>query len=412
MDYDGFYPFVVCGISGVVMNTFLQRPLSGILVIALEQAVAAPFATRHLADLGARVIKIERPGVGDFARHYDQSVRGMSSQFVWLNRSKESLALNLKQPQSIAIVERLLAKADVLIQNLAPGAFERLGLDQEILSKRFPRLITCSISGYGADGPYCDKKAYDLLIQAESGLLSITGTEELPVKAGISIVDIAAGMYAFSSILTALYRRQQTDIGATIEVSMLEAIGEWMGYPAYYTSYGGQAPGRSGAHHATISPYGPFVMQDEKVLLIGIQNEREWIAFCERVLYQPGLACDSRFCSNTLRVQHRAVLEALVQEAFTSMTTQQAIACLEQAQIAYGQMRSMQEFLDHPQLEARQRWSSVDSPVGPLWAMLPPALLDGTEPVFNAIPDVGQQTEAILREIGFDDEHIAGWDKP
>jgi crotonobetainyl-CoA:carnitine CoA-transferase CaiB-like acyl-CoA transferase len=389
------------------METFLERPLAGLLVIALEQAVAAPLATRHLADLGARVIKIERPGVGDFARHYDQSVHGMSSHFVWLNRSKESLALDLKHPQGMVVLERLLAKADVLVQNLAPGALDRLGFAPVNLLERFPRLIACSICGYGADGPYRDKKAYDLLVQAESGFLSITGIEELPVKAGISIADIAAGMYAFSGIMTALYRRQQTGVGATLEVSMLEALGEWMGYPAYYTSYGGQAPGRSGAHHATISPYGPFVMQDERVLLIGIQNEREWVAFCEQVLHQPGLAHDPRFCTNTQRVQHRATLEALVQEVLASMTIQQAMDCLERAQIAYGQMRSMQEFLEHPQLAARQRWSTVDSPVGPLWALHPPGLPDGTVPVFNAIPKIGQHTEAILREIGFDDEQNA-----
>jgi len=380
------------------MNTFIQRPLAGILVVALEQAVAAPFATRHLADLGARVIKIERPEVGDFARHYDRSVRGMSSHFVWLNRSKESLALDLKQPQNIAVIEQLLAKADILIQNLAPGAFERLGLDQIELRQHFPRLIICNISGYGVNGPYRDKKAYDLLVQAESGVLSITGTEESPAKTGISIVDIAAGMYAYSSILTALYRRQLTGVGATIEVSMLEAIAEWMGYPAYYTSYSGKSPERSGARHATIAPYGPFTTQDEKTLLIGIQNEREWVAFCEQVLHEPTLALDARFCTNSLRVEHHVALEALIQEKFASMTLQQAIAFLEQAQIAYGQLRSMQEFLEHPQLAARQ--SSVDSPVGPLWALIPPALPDGTEPVFNAIPTVGQHTEAILRELG------------
>jgi itaconate CoA-transferase len=384
------------------MDTFIQRPLAGILVVALEQAVAAPFATRQLADIGARVIKIERPEVGDFARHYDHSVRGMSSHFVWLNRSKESLALDLKQPQNIAVIEQLLAKADILVQNLAPGAFERLGLDQALLRERFPRLIICNISGYGPNGPYRDKKAYDLLVQAESGVLSITGTEESPAKTGISIVDIAAGMYAYSSILTALYRRQLTGIGATIEVSMLEAIGEWMGYPAYYTSYSGQSPKRSGARHATIAPYGPFTTQDEKTVLIGIQNEREWVAFCEQVLHQPDLALDARFRNNTLRVEHRLLLEAIIQKAFIFMTLQQAITLLEQAQIAYGQLRNVQEFLEHPQLEARQRWGSVDSPVGPLWALVPPALPDGTEPVFNAIPTVGQHTEAILSELGFD----------
>lgn len=391
------------------MDDLLKRPLAGILVVALEQAVAAPFATRQLADLGARVIKIERPGAGDFIRHLDQSVRGMSSHFVWINRSKESLALDLKQTRGQIVLELLLEKADVLVQNLAPGALERLGWGAALLRKRYPRLITCSISGYGPDGPYRDKKAYDLLVQAESGLLSITGTQDTLAKAGISVADIAAGMYAYSGILAALYRRQVTGEGATLEVSMLEALGEWMSYPAYYTSYSGHAPERSGANHATIAPYGPFTMRGGEILLIGMQNEREWVTFCEHVLHQPALALDPRFDSNSRRVQNRAVLDALIQDLLGSMTLQEGIALLERAKIAYGQARSIQEFLEHPQLAARQRWSSVDSPVGPLWALRPPGLPEEVEPVFNPIPDVGQQTEAILRELGLAESEIAIW---
>lgn len=391
------------------MDTSLQKPLDGIVVVALEQAVAAPFATRQLADLGARVIKVERPTVGDFARYYDQAVHGMSSQFVWLNRSKESLTFDLKHRDGVAVIERLLAKADILVQNLAPGALERLGLGPALLRERYPRLIVCSISGYGSSGPYRDKKAYDLLVQAESGLLSVTGTDETPVKVGISVADIAAGMYALSSILTALYRRQLTGSGATIEISMLEALGEWMSYPAYYASYGGHAPKRTGAHHATIAPYGPFTLGDNKVLLIGIQNEREWVAFCERVLHRPDLLHDPGFRTNTQRVQHRAALEAQIQESFSTMTIEEATSSLDSAQIAYGQMRSVQEFLEHPQLQARQRQRTVDSPVGPLWALLPPALPDNVEPTFKPVPAVGQHTAAILHEFAFSDEQIAEW---
>ncbi len=389
------------------MNNLGKRPLEGVTVIALEQAVAAPFATRQLADLGARVVKIERPGEGDFARHYDRSVKGMSSHFVWINRSKESLTLDLKHPTGKEVLTRLLAQADVFIHNLAPGAVDRLGFDAATLERTFPQLIVCSISGYGSWGPYREKKAYDLLVQAESGLLSITGTEESPAKVGISVADIAAGMYAFSGILTALYRRMHTGKGTAMEVTLLEALGEWMGYPAYYTAYSGQAPERSGARHATIAPYGPFVLGDGRAVLIGIQNEREWTRFCASVLEHPELAEDLRFCSNAERVKHRAQLEALIQERFRTMTLAQVIERLETAQIAYGQMRTVQDFLEHPQLKARERWREVDSPVGPLWALMPPATLEGVEPVFGPIPELGQHTDAILQELGFSTEQIA-----
>jgi itaconate CoA-transferase len=388
------------------MNNLGKRALEGVTVIALEQAVAAPFATRHLADLGARVVKIERPGEGDFARHYDRSVKGLSSHFVWLNRSKESLTLDLKQPAGKEILARLLAQADVLVHNLAPGAVDRLGFDPATLERTFPQLIVCSISGYGSWGPYREKKAYDLLVQAESGLLSITGTQDSPAKVGISVADIAAGMYAFSGILTALYRRTHTGRGTSMEVSLLEALGEWMGYPTYYTAYSGQAPERSGARHATIAPYGPFVLGDGRAVLIGIQNEREWTRFCASVLEHPELAEDLRFCSNAERVKHRAQLEAFIQERFRTMTLAQALERLETAQIAYGQMRTVQEFLEHPQLEARGRWREVDSPVGPLWALLPPATLEGVEPVFAPIPELGQHTNAILQELGYSTEQV------
>ncbi len=388
------------------MNNLGKKPLEGVTVIALEQAVAVPFATRQLADLGARVIKIERPGEGDFARHYDRSVKGMSSHFVWLNRSKESITLDLKHPAGNEILTRLLAKADVFIHNLAPGAVDRLGFDVATLKRTLPQLIVCNVSGYGSWGPYREKKAYDLLVQAESGLLSITGTEESLAKVAISVADIAAGMYAYSGVLTALYQRMQTGKGTAIEVTLLEALGEWMGYPAYYTDYSGQPPARSGARHATIAPYGPFALVDGTNILIGIQNEREWTGFCATVLENPELAEDLRFFSNAERVKHRTQLEVLIQEHFRTMTSAQAIERLETAQIAYGQMRTVQDFLEHPQLKARERWRAVDSPVGPLWALRPPATLEGVEPVFDPIPALGQHTDAILQELGYSKEQI------
>ncbi|HEU5200179.1 MAG TPA: CaiB/BaiF CoA-transferase family protein [Ktedonobacterales bacterium] len=381
-------------------------PLAGITVISLEQAVAAPFATRQLADLGARVIKIERPRVGDFARGFDTTVRGMSSHFVWLNRSKESLALDLKHPEAGQIIHRLLEGADVFLQNLAPGAAERLGLGNDALASRYPRLIICNISGYGSSGPYRDKKAYDLLVQAEAGLLSVTGTPETPVKTGISTADISAGMYAFSGILTALYQRERTGKGIVLEVSLFEALGEWMNYPAYFTAYGGTPPARTGSSHATIAPYGPFRAGDDKLVLLGVQNEREWARFCTIVLEQPEVAADPRFSGNARRIEHRNELHTLVDAVFRQLSAEQIVARLEQAHIANAHINSMQEFWEHPQLEARQRWREVDSPVGPLRAMLPPVTMNGLEPRMDPIPVVGEHTEQILRSIGYTDEAI------
>ena len=378
----------------------MQPPLSNITVIAIEQAVAGPFATRQLADLGARVIKIERPGVGDFARHYDTTAHGLCSHFVWANRSKESLTLDLKQEAGKEVLEKLLAQADVLVQNLAPGALERLGFTNARLRQMYPRLIICNISGYGATGPYRDKKAYDALIQAEAGLFSITGTPETPSKAGIAVADIAAAMYAYCGILTALIARGQSGQGAVLEISMFEALAEWMGYPAYYTM-GGSPPPRTGSSHAAIAPYGLFPTADGSTVMLSIQNQREWERFCTIVLAQPEVATDPRFVHNAERIAHRAELDQLVAQVLAQLPLETAVARLEQAQIAYAQSRTIQEFLDHPQLAARGRWQHVPSALGPIPALLPPVTIDGLEQVMNAIPDVGEQTDAILGELGY-----------
>jgi itaconate CoA-transferase len=381
-------------------------PFAGITIISLEQAVAAPFATRQLADLGARVIKVERPGIGDFARGYDETVRGMASYFVWLNRSKESLTLDLKHSAAGHILHRLLEDADVFVQNLAPGATARLGLGAADLAARYPRLIVCDISGYGSSGPYCDRKAYDLLVQAETGLVSVTGTPETPAKVSISIADIAAGMYAFTGMLTALYQRERTGKGTTFEVAMFEALGEWMGNPAYFAAYGGTPPPRTGASHASIAPYGPFQAGDGKTVILGLQNEREWAKFCALVLEQPTVTADPRFASNARRVANREALHALINTVFSQLTVEQVIARLDRAQIANARMNTMQEFWDHPQLAARHRWRTVGSPVGPLQALLPPVTMSDVEPQMDPIPALGEQTEAILRSIGYADEQI------
>ena len=384
-----------------------MNPLEGITVVALEQAVAAPFATRQLADLGARVIKVERPGAGDFARGYDTTVKGLSSHFVWLNRSKESLTLDLKQPEARDILERLLADADVFIHNLAPGAAGRLGFGAERLREEYPQLVVCGISGYGFTGPYRDKKAYDLLVQCETGLVAITGTPETPSKVGISAADIAAGMYAYSGILAALFRRERTLEGMEIEVSMLEALGEWMGFPAYFALYGGEEPERSGARHAAIAPYGPFECGDGEVVFLGIQNEREWERFCEAVLEHPAMAKDERFATNSGRVANREALDKEIEGVFKRLSAEEVIERLEEAQIANARMRTVHGFLDHPQLEARDRWREVDSPAGPLRALLPPATMSGVEPTMAAVPEVGEHTDRILAELGYDEEGIA-----
>jgi itaconate CoA-transferase len=384
----------------------MTRPLDGITVVSIEHAIAAPFCTRQLADLGARVIKVERPGSGDFARAYDDRTKGLASHFVWVNRSKESLTLDLKQPQALAVLQELLARADVLVQNLAPGAAERMGLGYAQLAKSNPKLVVCDISGYGNDGPYRDKKAYDLLIQSEAGLLSVTGTPEEPSKAGISIADIAAGMYAYSNILAALLQRQKTGAGSHIDVSMLEALGEWMGFPMYYAYEGAAPPPRSGASHATIYPYGPFAAGDGKTVMLGLQNEREWKVFCETVLRQPGLATDPRFHNNSARSAHRAALRAIILETFGQLDAEQVIARLEEAQIANAHVNEVGGMWEHPQLRARGRIAQVASPAGPLAALLPPGVHSGFDYRMDAIPAVGEHTEAILRELGRSDDAI------
>lgn len=385
----------------------MTRPLDGITVVSLEHAIAAPFCTRQLADLGARVIKVERPGAGDFARAYDSRVKGQSSHFVWTNRSKESLTLDLKQPAALAALKALLAKADVLVQNLAPGAAARMGLSYEALKRDHPRLIVCDISGYGEDGPYRDKKAYDLLIQSEAGFLSVTGTPDAPSKAGNSVADIAAGMYAYTSVLSALLLRGKTGQGSHIDVSMLEALGEWMGYPLYYAYEGAPPPARTGASHASIYPYGPFAAGDGGTVMLGLQNEREWKVFCDLVLCNAALASDPRFDSNARRNEHRAALEALILETFAQLSTEQVEARLDEAQIANARMNDMAGLWAHPQLKARERWRRVDSPAGEIPALLPPGRSSAFDYRMDPIPAVGQHTEAILRELGQDEATIA-----
>ncbi|MBT9507056.1 CaiB/BaiF CoA-transferase family protein [Rhodoferax sp.] len=383
------------------------RPLDGITVVSLEHAIAAPFCTRQLADLGARVIKVERPGSGDFARAYDTRVKGLASHFVWTNRSKESLTLDLKQPPALAALRQLLAKADVLVQNLAPGAAARMGLGFQALSQAHPGLIVCDISGYGEDGPYRDKKAYDLLIQSEAGFLSVTGTPEVPSKAGNSVADIAAGMYAYTSILSALLLRGKTGKGSHIDVSMLESLAEWMNYPMYYAFDGAPPPPRTGASHASIYPYGPFAAGDGGSVMLGLQNEREWKGFCDVVLQDAALATDPRFDSNARRNENRAELQALILRTFGQLSTEQVVARLDDAQIANARMNDMADLWAHPQLKARQRWQTVGSPAGDIPALLPPGRSNAFEYRMDPVPAVGQHTEAILRELGQDDDAIA-----
>jgi itaconate CoA-transferase len=384
------------------------RPLHGITVVALEQAVAAPFATRQLADLGARVIKIERRDGGDFARAYDTSVKGLSAHFVWLNRSKESLTVDLKHPAAGDILQKLLQRADVFVQNLAPGAADRLGLSASILRAAHPRMIVCNISGYGTSGPYAPKKAYDLLVQSEVGVVSITGADDMPCRVGISIADIAAGMYAYSGILTALFQRRATGVGCTMDVSLFDALAEWMGFPMYHTAYTGRELRRSGPNHVSIAPYGPFRGADGHVYL-AVQNAREWTRFCAQVLGRPAVEDDERFRTNELRLQHREALRAVIEETFATLTAEEIEAKLEGAQIAHARMNSVREVIDHPQLTARSRWTEIGSEAGPLRALPPPVAIEGVDPVMGAVPALGQHTSAILQELGFTDDVVAKW---
>jgi itaconate CoA-transferase len=379
----------------------MRRPLEDITVVAVEQAVAAPFATRQLADLGARVIKIERPGTGDAARSYDHTVKGLSSHFVWTNRSKESLSLDVKDARAKPILERLIDKADVFVQNLSPGAAERLGLGAKQLRGRKPALIWCGISGYGPAGPYAEKKAYDLLVQCETGVLSVTGTPDAPSKAGIPVADIAAGMYAFSSILAALLRRGRTGEGATLDITMFEALGEWMGFPAYFTAYGGNAPPRSGAHHATIAPYGPFPAGDGGSVFLSVQNEREFVRFCEIVLENASLAKDSRFATGPQRLAHRAALHAEIERVFSRLTAAQVVERLDAADIANARLNDMREFWGHPQIAARSRKAKVGTPAGEIEMLRPPFNVSGMEPKMEPIPALGEHSARILAELGY-----------
>lgn len=385
-----------------------MRPLEGMTVITLEHAIAGPFATRQLADLGARVIKIERPGVGDFARGYDERVRGLASHFVWTNRSKESLTLDVKHPEAQKILQRLVSEhADILVQNLAPGAAARLGLSYEALSAIKPGIIVCDISGYGSDGPYRDKKAYDLLIQSESGFVSVTGSEDAPAKAGPSIADISAGMYAYSTILAALLHKQRTGRGQHIDISMLESLVEWMNYPLYYAIDGASPPPRAGASHATIYPYGPFPAGDGKNVMLGLQNEREWVAFCDKVLLRSELAQEARFASNSRRSAARDELRQIIVDAFASLSAAQVLERLDVAQIANAQLNTMHDVWEHPQLKARQRWREVDTAVGQVPALLPPGSWSEGEPRMDAVPALGQHTDAILGQLGYSAADIA-----
>jgi itaconate CoA-transferase len=374
-------------------------PLHGVTVVSLEQAVAAPFATRQLADLGARVIKVERPASGDFARQYDESVNGLSSYFAWLNRGKESVVLDVKDPADLQLLHTMIRSADVFVQNLAPGATARLGLEADALRVTQPALIACSISGYGPEGPYQEKKAYDLLVQCETGLLSVTGSPDEPAKAGISIADIAAGMYTFSGVLAALYDRERTGEGTRLDVAMIDALGEWMSQPYLYAHYSGFAPPRAGPRHASIAPYGPYRAGDGQTVFIGVQNEREWEAFCDDVLGDPHIAREDRFASNSRRVAHNAELTPLIERALASFTADQVATKLDRVGIAAARLRTMSEFGDHPQLHARDRWREVESPVGPVRSLLPPLHLSGREPAMGPIPSLGQHTQAVRAEF-------------
>jgi itaconate CoA-transferase len=385
-----------------------MKPLEGVTIVSIEHAIAAPLATRHLADMGARVIKIERPQGGDFARNYDTRVRGLASHFVWTNRSKESLTLDLAQSAGLAVLHRLIADhADVVVQNLAPGAAARLGLSYAALAADKPGIILCDISGYGQDGPYKDRKAYDLLIQAEAGMLSVTGTADSPCKAGLSIADIAAGMYAYSHILAALLLRERTGQGQHLEISMLEALAEWMSYPFYYAFDGAEPPPRTGASHATIYPYGPFETGCGGTVVFGVQNEREWAAFCSIVLLRQDLAGDARFAGNQARNAERSALATVIGEVFAALTADEIIARLQRANIATARVRDMAGLWSHEQLQARGRWRQIGSPAGMLPALLPPGNWMMGEPRMDRVPGLGEHNRTILSELGYDPAEIA-----
>lgn len=375
-----------------------RQPLDGVTVVSLEQAVAAPFATRQLADLGARVIKVERPG-GDFAREYDKAAKGESAYFVWCNRGKESVVLDLKEEGDRALLDRILAEADVFVQNLAPGAAQRLGLGAEVLRARHPRLIWCGVSGYGDDGPYAAKKAFDLLVQCESGLVSLTGTPDSPARAGISIADIAAGMYAYTGVLTALYERERTGEGSAFDVAMLDALGEWLGQPLFHGLYGSAPLTRSGARHPSISPYGHYRVGDGGEVFVSVQSDRDWVALCEKVLERPGLVRDPRFADNPLRHAHDDGLTAILEEHFAAFTADEVLERLDGAGIANARLRSVAEFAAHPQLEARDRWREFGTPSGPLRGLLPPVTVRGREALMGPVPALGEHTDAVRAEF-------------
>lgn len=379
-------------------------PLSGVNVVSLEQAIAAPLASRHLADWGARVIKIERPDGGDFCRDYDHVMNGMSSQFVWTNRSKESLAIDIKSVQGKTILDALLAKADVFIQNLAPGAAERLGLDAASLVLRFPRLIACDVSGYGSGGSYSDKKAYDLLVQCEAGVLAVNGTEAEPAKVGLSVVDIATGMYVLNGVLMALYRREKTGKGTAFQVSLFDSITDWMSYPAYYTYSTGKPLPRTGAKHATIAPYGPFRVGDGKTIFFGIQSDREWRALCAVVLGDPGLADHPLYRSNPLRMQNRDALQRHIEDFFATKNSEEALRLLDEASIANATMNSVESFLRHEQLHHRGRIRTVLTPCGPVMSFLPAVTIPGLSPRMDSVPALGEHNRSILGELGLTEE--------
>jgi formyl-CoA transferase len=385
-------------------ETPANLPLAGITVVSLEQAVSAPYATRQLADLGARVIKVERPGAGDFARGYDESVRGLASYFVWANRSKESICLDLKQPEGLEILRRLIQRSDVFVQNLAPGAAKRLGLDAGTLRRRDSRLIVCDVSGYGADGPWAGRKAYDLLVQAEVGVLSLTGTEDVTARVGVSIADISAAMYAFSGVLAALVRRERTGSGSTVEVSLFDSLAEWLGQPMYYSEYSGAQPARTGTHHPTIAPYGEYRCRDGRSVILAVQNEREWATFCTSFLGDPSLTTDARFANNSARVRHREALLDIVGRHVEGLDSEQVVSQLDELGIANAQQNDVSQLLRHPALSGRERVQGFGSPVGELYGPVSPISLSDSQPRMDAVPDVGEHTHAILAELGYSAE--------